>query len=383
MGFVREWQAMRRFNSLSAEQRRIVFYSEGPAYWVHFEPVIRHLLEDQEETVCYLSSGEDDPGLGLNHPRLLGFHIGESYVRTILFRSLQATVMVMSMPDFQTFHIKRSSYPVHYVYLNHSMVSTHTTVREGAFDHFDSFFCVGPHQAAEIRETERVYGSPAKNLVEHGFGRLDSILAENRASDAVARSGEGPFRVLVAPSWGPEGMFETPVGGEVIGNLLEAGLRVTMRPHPHTRNRTPHLVDMLAERFGDNENFSFDGDITSEQALHEADIMVSDWSGAAIEFAFGLERPVLFVDIPRKVINPHWERIGMPPKEDTIRGEIGEIVTLDRLAEIGAAVRGLAQRSGEFRQRIRETRGRTIYNVGRSGAVGARRIVEIADGLLH
>ena len=178
-------------------------------------------------------------------------------------------------------------------------------------------------------------------------------------------------------------MFETPVGGEVIGNLLEAGLRVTMRPHPHTRNRTPHLVDMLAERFGDNENFSFDGDITSEQALHEADIMVSDWSGAAIEFAFGLERPVLFVDIPRKVINPHWERIGMPPKEDTIRGEIGEIVTLDRLAEIGAAVRGLAQRSGEFRQRIRETRGRTIYNVGRSGAVGARRIVEIADGLLH
>jgi len=377
MGFVREWQAMRRFSSLSAEQRKIVFYSEGPAYWVHFEPVIRHLLEDQDETVCYLSSGEDDPGLGLNHPRLLGFHIGESYVRTILFRSLQATVMVMSMPDFQTFHIKRSSYPVHYVYLNHSMVSTHTTVREGAFDHFDSFFCVGPHQAAEIRETERVYGSPAKNLVEHGFGRLDSILA--RVSKAPPPSGDRPCRVLVAPSWGPQGMFETPVGGEVIGNLLEAGLRVTMRPHPHTRNRTPHLVDMLAERFGDNENFSFDGDITSEQALHESDIMVSDWSGAALEFAYGLERPVLFIDLPRKVINPQWQRIDMPPKEVTIRDEIGEVLPLDRLDKAASYIRKMIDHREEYRRRIRESRERTIFNLGRSGAVGARRIVEIAN----
>ena len=32
--------------------------------------------------------------------------------------------------------------------------------------------------------------------------------------------------------------------------------------------------------------------------------MVSDWSGVAMEFAFGLERPVLFIDVPRKTNNP-------------------------------------------------------------------------------
>ena len=54
--------------------------------------------------------------------------------------------------------------------------------------------------------------------------------------------------------------------------------------------------------------------------------MVSDWSGAATEYAFALERPVAFVSTPQKIRNPDWRRIGLPGFEEAIRSEIGCIV---------------------------------------------------------
>ena len=105
----RHWQDMRRFQALPPEMRRIVFYSEGSAYWVHLEPIIRHLVRDHGRTVCYLSSQETDPGLAQNNPRILPFCIGEGAMRTTLFRFLKAGVMVMTMPDLVTFHINAAN----------------------------------------------------------------------------------------------------------------------------------------------------------------------------------------------------------------------------------------------------------------------------------
>lgn len=59
--------------------------------------------------------------------------------------------------------------------------------------------------------------------------------------------------------------------------------------------------------------------------------MVSDWSDAALEYAFCRESPVLFVDVPRKVNNPAWQEIGLEPIEASIRDKIGMNVRLDEL----------------------------------------------------
>ena len=66
--------------------------------------------------------------------------------------------MIMTMPDLETFHIKRSkSHPVHYIYMFHSMVSTHLVYRKSAFDNYDTIFCVGEHHLDEIQNTEKYY----------------------------------------------------------------------------------------------------------------------------------------------------------------------------------------------------------------------------------
>ena len=147
MSFSSNWRAMRRFQKLRPAERSIVFYSEGAAYWVHFEPIVDYLVDKLGRTICYVSSSPDDPGLHQGILRILPFCIGEGSVRTMWFSWLQADVMVMTMPDLQSFHIKRSRWRVHYVYVYHSLVSTHMIYRAGAFDHYDTVFCAGPQPA--------------------------------------------------------------------------------------------------------------------------------------------------------------------------------------------------------------------------------------------
>jgi hypothetical protein len=47
-----------------------------------------------------------------------------------------------------------------------------------------------------------------------------------------------------------------------------------------------------------------------------------DWSGVAMEFAFGLEKPVLFIDVPRKVNNPEYKTLRAVPLEVSYRDQI-------------------------------------------------------------
>ena len=53
--------------------------------------------------------------------------------------------------------------------------------------------------------------------------------------------------------------------------------------------------------------------------------MVSDWSGVALEYAFAMNKPVIFCDIPRKINNLNYLEIENEPIEVSIREKIGTI----------------------------------------------------------
>ena len=53
--------------------------------------------------------------------------------------------------------------------------------------------------------------------------------------------------------------------------------------------------------------------------------MISDWSGAAFEYAFGLMKPVIFVETEMKINNEDYKKTNLPVFEDYMRENIGEI----------------------------------------------------------
>ena len=168
------------------------------------------------------------------------------------------------------------------------------------------------------------------------------------------------------------------VGAELIGLLLEAGHSVVLRLHPMTVRRFPKLAGEMAKRFGDG-GLRVETDMREQASLHESELMIGDWSGAALEYAFGLERPVLFIDMPQKINNPEHDRIGLITLEESIRAEIGAIVDPQDLRAGLPLVDELCADPDAYRERLREARERAVYNVGRSASVGAAHVARLAD----
>lgn len=373
----REWKGLQAFKQLPKEQRRLVFYSEGCGYWTYFEAVFKALLDEYALPVVYVTSAEHDPLLLAPREGLQTFYVGEGSMRTLFFSTLDVQVLLMTMPDLQSFHIKRSPHPVHYAYLHHSMVSTHMVYRQAAFDHFDSILCVGPHHVDEIRAREQLAGLPPKILIEHGYGRLDAILHEGH-SGPLLRTPDSPGQVLVAPTWGENGLLELH-GLDAISPLIEAGLRVILRPHPRTRKLRPDVLDRIVEHYRDEPLFYLDEDGDARKSLLESDLMVSDWSGAALEFSLGLERPTLFVDVARKILNPAYESIDQEPLEARIREQIGVIISPQELAGLGGKAAELIKNARQWQADICTARDRWIFNSGKSGSVAAAHLFSLLD----
>ena len=375
--FIKEWRSLSRFRKLSLQDRNIVFYAEDSGSWRYFEPIISELVNTHQKNICYVTSSHSDPVLELNDDRIQTFCIGASTIRTIFFVSLQANVMVMTMPDLGTYHIKRSKHPIKYIYVYHSLNSTHMAYRQGAFDHYDQILCVGPHHKKEIRATERLYDLKPKVLLEGGYVILDSILQSAQERNLERRK-EDPKRILVAPSWGNPGLIES-CGLQLIEILLGAGFEVTVRPHIMSIRQRHSALSEIRKRFRCVPAFHLDQDLTSQGTVTESDVMISDWSGAAFEYALGLEKPVIFIDVPKKINNPNYEKIPQVPLEIMLRTEIGEVIQPNRLSEVPAAIERLSKTPNMMQEYLQELRAKWVYNVGNSAEMSAGHIARAAN----
>jgi len=279
------------------------------------------------------------------------------------------------MPGLRSFHVTKSIYPVRYIYIFHSMISTHMGYRNGAFDFYNDVFCVGPYQKEEIEKREHMEDLPKKKLMEIGYSRLDSIykLAHERPPKKNDIS-----TVIIAPSWGVENILEL-CGFTLIKSLLNENLRVIVRPHPETIHQNPKLLSSIRNKFSDNHNFFIEDNIMTHDSLIDADVLISDWSGVALEYAFGLERPVLFIDTPRKINNKDYSKLEIDPLEVTARPIIGEIISPNKIEEAGFRVKELIEKSSHYEKNIQMLRGKSVYNFGRSSAVGAKILLDISQ----
>ena len=314
------------FMQLPKDLREITFYSEGGNYWPHLEGLVKTLLETTDKHICYITSGDDDPGLLLEHKNFHTFKTDEGFVRNWLFENIETDIMIMTMPDLNQFQVKRSKHKVHYIYVQHSLVSLHMIYRKGAFDHYDTIFCAGPHHVKEIRAMERKYNLPAKNLVEHGYGRLDAILEETKTRPHKIKYKNEPLHILLAPSWGPNGTIESGVGENIVDKLIAMHYRLTFRPHPQTVKLAKRKVESIVKKHKSNDMFNYESNVSGQDSLHKSDVMISDWSGAALDYAFGLNKPIWFVDAPKKINNEDYMELEIEPFEVYIREEIGTIL---------------------------------------------------------
>ena len=374
-----EWNELKKFEDLKQNERDVVFYSENENSMLIFKSLISELTNKHNLNICYVTSSKDESILKKPNNKIKSFFIGDGVVRTKFFLNLKAKILIMTMPDLETFHIKKSKvYPVHYVYLFHSMVSTHLIYRRSAFEHFDSIFCVGNYQLDEIRSTEKLYDLKPKNLIRYGYSHLDNLLEKYSKRILLPKNNENKLHILLAPSWSDDGLFEN-ISEKVIDILLREGYKVTFRPHPMTQKKSKKKIDRMTEKFSKNESFLLEQNISNFDSFLFSDIMITDWSGAALEFAFAFEKPVLFIDVPKKINNPEYEKIPQVPIEVSIREKIGKIILPTDLELIPNEIKMLYGQTKELRDKITKIRNELIINVGESKKDGAEEIIKLLN----
>jgi len=373
----KEWKELKKFEKLSDNDRSIVFYAENRASMNHFRLLIEHLTKIMNLNICYVTSVENDPILTTENKNINSFYIGDGTVRTKFFLMLKAKILIMDMPDLETYHIKRSKiHNVHYIYIFHSMFSVHSYLRKGSVDNFDTIFCVGTHHENEIRETEKIYGLKEKKLVHYGFGRLDKLLKEKEEIKEEITDEE---LIIITPSYGKNNLLQV-CGEELISILLEKNYKVLLRPHYKILNDSKKLIRDIEDKFGNNPNFILEEGIIPSEKFHNSKCLISDWSGISMEYAFTFQRPVIFIDVPKKILNPDFSDISIIPLETSIREEIGHVISPEKINKIPDLIKNM-KNDDSIKNKITEIRSKTVYNVGKSAKIGAETIEQIYNEL--
>ena len=277
----------------------LVFYSEGSGFYKYFENIIDAILKNSDIEITYITSDPKDAIFSKNEPRIKPYYISGNHLITLMMK-LECKIVVMTTPDLQKYHIKRSKMKknIEYIYVDHGCTSLNLTYRTGALDHFDTIFAVSREQGLEVRAIEKLRDTHKKRIVKCGYGLIDNMLEAYRSKEKPKN--EKPV-ILIAPSWQYDNILDSCID-DIVNDLVCDKYKVIIRPHPQYIKRFPMRMEAMFERYRDklSDDFIIQTDFSSTDTVYNSDVMITDWSAIAFEYSFTTERPTLFVNTKMK-----------------------------------------------------------------------------------
>ena len=370
MDLFREIKYIIKYFSAAKSAIDVTFYSEGGIYYQYFRGTIEAIIKKTDIKILYITSDIQDPAWKLQGDQFESFYINK--LLPFVFPFINTKTLVLTMADLDLYHIKRSTNQVNHIYMFHAINSVHMQYSQGAFDHYDTIFCVGAHHVKEIRKSEEVYNLPAKELVEVGYSWLEEI--ELKYGKSVTRGN----KILIAPTWSVGNILETCIE-TIIERLLPLPYEIIVRPHPEFIKRQGKRIKEIKDKYKSHANLFIETESSSSTNILESNILITDWSGIAIEYAWGMFKPVIYIDTPKKVHNPDYEKIGIVPLEDQIRELNGIVLKTSNCDSINVEIEKALQLKEEEQERLLNLRNKHIFNWGQSSNVAADYIINYCN----
>lgn len=364
---------------LKFENKQLVFYSEKNGFYKYFKDIIEIILHKTDIIIHYITSDPADEVFKLQSDNFQVYYIGEKKL-IVLMMKMDADMVVMTMPDLQKYHIKRSMVrdDIEYVYIDHGIGSINLMLRKHALDYFDTVFASNDISYRELKEQEKKYGLTPRNIVKYGFCLIDNMIREYESQPVIENEVK---TILIAPSWQEDNLLDLCID-QILDQLLGKGYHIIVRPHPQYVRHCYEKLELLKQRYAQYDDFTLQTDFSSNDTVFNADILMTDWSGIAYEYSFTTLKPSLFIDTPMKVMNPDYKEIDVVPFDIEIRNQIGLSVSVDHLEELDSVVRKLLYSEDYQKENMKALRDKYLYNVSKSAKVGAdyliRRLIEMS-----
>ena len=120
-------------------------------------------------------------------------------------------------------------------------------------------------------------------------------------------------------------------------------------------------------KFSNDSLFNYENNIVDNISLFESDILVTDWSGIALEYAFSMEKPVLYINTPQKILNEDYHILGTQAFEASMREKVG--VIWDGYSSIENILENNHIKTYDY--------SKDIFNIGKSDEVGSLYIMKL------
>ena len=353
-----------KFNSLKKET---VIFCESNSYSIYFEELLNKANQNKINFI-YLCEYADENIIKSNIKRDNFYQFHNQFFLTLIISNLKCENLILTTPDFGNGNLKLSKNCKKIIYFFHSIVSSNMIYNEKAFDNYDIICCVGNHHNLEFKEHFSSSGLIKKNLLECGYPYLDQLLKSSKENSYEKN------HILIAPTWYPKNPnFYHENYSHLTAELLKNNFKITFRPHPEFLKRFEVRFNEFCENFEKNSNFKIDKSKSNLISMEKCEYLITDWSGIAFEFAYTYKRPVIFIEVPKKILNKNYLNFSNKPIEITDREEIGVILNSKNLQDIFGLINNLKEKEHDVKSKIEKNLNKNVYNLKNS----SQKIIDI------
>lgn len=357
----------------SIANKKLVFYSESNGFYKYYKGIIEYILKNTNITIHYITSDYNDNifELAKTEKHIKPYYIEEKKLITLMMK-MDADVVVMTMPDINNYHIKRSYIrkDIEYIYLPHGIDSQNLTMRKGSMDNYNSVFVTGKHQREECEKTNEIYNLKNRKIIDWGYTLLDDMISDYKKSKKKPNKEK---TIMIAPSWQKDNIIDLCLE-KILNSLKGEKYQVIVRPHPQQVRHMKDAFEKMKEKYA-NTNIEIQTDFSKTSSIFNADLLITDWSSIGYEYAFTTEKPVISIDTPMKIMNPEYKKIKVEPFNVWARAEIGEIVKVKDIKDINKVVKKILENPKKYQKKISTLKKDSVYNLGNSAEVGAEYII--------
>jgi CDP-glycerol glycerophosphotransferase (TagB/SpsB family) len=225
---------------------------------------------------------------------------------------------------------------------------------------FDALLLSSDAFTPQHRKLEGLWEAKPKDIVAVGCPYMDRLLVRYQADTQVV--GSKTIRVLVAPTWGANSLFNL-LGNEFLDSLVATGFDITFRPHPQSYISESELLDRLKEQYPESERLHWDNATDNYESLKQSDILISDYSGVIYDYAFIFERPVLYTPAPDNVSTTDYSLINEPSWNADVLPQIGRLLSKQDFGNLKVIITEMVS-AEQSKEHIREARDRCWQNRG-------------------
>lgn len=334
----------------------MLFYSDGTEDEIWIRTTIEQAIKQNIKVILLIISDKIPENLKSFYHKI-GCPVIVTKLRDLnKYIPAQVLATATSCIDKNQFHSSIKNF----IYMPHTFASLHSVYPEHTFDSFTTIFAAGPHHVQEFQMLKQAKNQPFF-IYETGYGKLDCLKQVQSSNQKI---------LLIAPSWG---FYDIRLIFNIdLLRLLLENFQVVIRPHPMSYKKNQSYFDSLIQQ---EDRVILDQNFDSTEYLEKASVLISDYSGISMEFMALHKKPVIYLDLPKKIANNKFNTFNLDPMEVKIRNVYPNRIFQPE--DITGIVDAAINISKENIKILDETINQFVYNVGNTGFVAANQLLSL------